>query len=110
MLVKDWRWKLFLGIGHTYKLKSPVSAAKYLFGVVLRKNGSLDGLDHQGFLALLVVEQVCYMFVTVKEDAFRENYVVKFCGVMYIELWQGKPKVTVSSDQANLYMVPRVDS
>ena len=50
------------------------------------------------------------MFVTVQEDAFRENYVVKFCGVMYIELLQGKPKVTVPSDQANLYMVPRVDS
>ena len=54
--MKDWRWKSYLGIGLTYKLKSPVSAAKYIFGVLLQKNDSLGELGHQGFLALLMVE------------------------------------------------------
>ena len=56
MLVKDLRWKSYLGIGLTYKLKFPVSAAKYIFGVLLRKDGSLGELGHQEFLAPLMAE------------------------------------------------------
>ena len=48
------------------------------------------------------------MFVTVGEDAFEEDYVLKFCGGTYSGVWQGKPRVAVASDQVNLYMIPRV--
>ena len=50
------------------------------------------------------------MFETVEEDAFGENYLLKFCGGTYSEVGQGKPRVGVASDQANFYMVPRVGS
>ena len=56
VLVKDWLGESYIGIGLTYKLKSLVSPAKYIFGLFLRKNGSLGGMGHQGFLALLMVE------------------------------------------------------
>ena len=48
------------------------------------------------------------MFVTVGEDAFGEDYVLKFCGETYSGVWQGKPRVVVASDQVNLYMITRV--
>ena len=48
-------WRSYLDIGLPNTLKSPVSAAKYPGDVFLRKNGSLSELEHQGFLALLVV-------------------------------------------------------
>ena len=76
------------------KLKCPVSAAKYFFVMSLQKNGSLGELELQGILALSVLDQACYIFVTVREDAFGENYVLKFCGRTYSEVWQGKPRVT----------------
>ena len=50
------------------------------------------------------------MFVTVREDAFGEDYVLKFCGGTYSEVWQGKPRVVVASDQTILYVVPRLGS
>ena len=31
------------------------------------------------------------MFLTVGEDAFGEEYVLKLCGGMYSGVWQGKP-------------------
>ena len=99
MLVKDWRWKSYLGICHIYKLKSPVSAAKYLSDVFLQKNYSLGEMGHQGFLALLVVDYACFMFVTVGEDAFGEDNVLKLCAGTYPEVWQGKPWVAVRSSQ-----------
>ena len=47
-------------IGHTNKLKYPVSTAKSPWDVFLLKNDSLVELvGHQGFLALLVVNQTC---------------------------------------------------
>ena len=48
------------------------------------------------------------MFVTVAEDAFGEDYVLRFSRGTYSGMWQGKPRVTVASDQFNLYMVTRV--
>ena len=65
---KRLAFEVYLVNGHTNKLKSPVSAAKYLLGVFLRKNGSLGELGHQIFLTVLVVDQVCYIFVTLKEE------------------------------------------
>ena len=48
------------------------------------------------------------MFVTVGEDAFGEDYVLKFCGGTYSGVLQGKLRVAVASDQVNLYMITRV--
>ena len=104
---ENWRWKSYLGIDLTYKLKSPVSAAKYIFLVLLRKNGSSGELGHQGFLTLLMAEYAFFMFVTVGEDAFGEEYVLKFCERTYSEVWQGKPRVVAKSDQVSLYMITR---
>ena len=44
-------------------LKCPLLAGK-CFGMFLRKNGSLDELGDQGFIAFLVVDWLCYRFVT----------------------------------------------
>ena len=54
--MKDWHWRLYLGIGLANKLKSPVSAAMYPCGVLLPKNGSLGELGHWGFLTFLVID------------------------------------------------------
>ena len=48
------------------------------------------------------------MFVTVGEDAFEEDYVLKFCGGTYSGVWQGKSRVVVAPDQVNLYVITRV--
>ena len=50
------------------------------------------------------------MFVTVKEDAFEEDYVLKFCGGTYSEMRQRKPRKEVASDQTNLYVILRLGS
>ena len=50
------------------------------------------------------------MFVTVKEDAFGQHYVLKFCGGTYSEVRQRKSTVAVASDQINLFLVPRLSS
>ena len=84
---KRLAFEVYLGTGHTNKLKSPVSAAKYLLGVFLRKNGSLGELGHQIFLTLLVVDQVCYIFVTLRKNAFGEDHVLKFRGGTYPGVW-----------------------
>ena len=68
------------------KLKGSVSAAKYIFVMPLRKNGNLGKLKLQGILALLLLDQACYIFVTVREDAFGEDYLLKFCGITYSEV------------------------
>ena len=52
-------------MGYGNRLKSLVLAAKYPFGVSLRKNGSLGELRHQGFIAFLVVVWIHYGFMTV---------------------------------------------
>ena len=44
------------------------------------------------------------MFVTVKEAAFGEDYVLKFCGKHTQEVWHRKPRVVVASDQADIYI------
>ena len=46
------------------------------------------------------------MSVTVSEDVFEENYVLKFCGGTYSEVRQEKPWTVVVSDRTNLYVVP----
>ena len=68
------------------KLKCPVSAAKYFFVLSLRKNSNLGELELQGFLALLVLDLVCCIVVTEREDAFGEDYLLKFCGGTYSEV------------------------
>ena len=50
------------------------------------------------------------MFVTVRENASGQGCVLKICRGTFSEVRQGKPRVAVASDQANLYMVPRVGS
>ena len=50
------------------------------------------------------------MFVTVRENAFGKGCELKLCKETFSEVRQGKPRVAVASDQANLYMVPRVGS
>ena len=52
------------------KLKSPVSAARYL-GVFLRKNCSLYELGYQEFLAFFKI------FATLRETGFQEDFVLK---------------------------------
>ena len=43
------------------------------------------------------------MLVTVREDAFEEGYVFKFCGGTYSEVLQGKPSVEVGQTKP-IYM------
>ena len=40
----------------------------------LRKKGCLGKLRHQGFIAFLVVDRVCYSFATVRSVTYREKY------------------------------------
>ena len=42
-MMKDWHWKLYLGIVRTSKLKSLFSVANYPCGVFLRRDDSLFG-------------------------------------------------------------------
>ena len=60
-------------------LKSPV-----LVSVFLQKNGNLGELGHQEFIAFLVVDWVCYRFVTVRGAA--EVYGHEFCGRLCSEV------------------------
>ena len=99
VLVKDWHWKSYLGIGMANKLTSLISAAKYRCCVFLRENGSLSESRPQGFLAFLVADYVCYIFVTVRETAFGEDYVFEFCGGTFSKVWQGKPRVAVALEK-----------
>ena len=62
-------WKIdigrsYLDIGLANWLKSLVLVAKYPYGVFLQTNASLGELRHQGFIAFLVVNWVCYSSVT----------------------------------------------
>ena len=50
----------------------------------IEKKCTLRELRHRGFLGILVVEYICYIFLTVREAAFAENYA--FCGVTYSEM------------------------
>ena len=52
----------------------------------LQKNDSLRELGHQELLALSVIYQACYMFVTEKQNAFGEDKVLEFCGGTYSEV------------------------
>ena len=61
-------------------LKLAVLAAKCPFGVFLRKNDSLSELGHRGIVVFLVVEWLCYSFVTLRGVAFEEDYGFEFCG------------------------------
>ena len=65
VLVKNWHWRSYVDMSHTNWLKH-----QFFFCVFLQKNGSLW---HQGFIALLVVNYVCYIFVTVSDVAHGED-------------------------------------
>ena len=41
---------------------------------------------------------------------FGEDYILEFCGGTYSEIWRGKPRVVVVSDQTNLYVIPKLGS
>ena len=45
------------------------------------------------------------MFATIREDAFQEEYMLKFCGETYSDVWLRKKKVAVALDQVNLNLV-----
>ena len=47
------------------------------------------------------------MFVTVREDAFEEGYVFKFCRGTYSEVLGEKLRMEVASDQTNLNVMLR---
>ena len=64
----------YLDMGLANWLKSLVLPGKYPYGVILRKNGSLGEFGHQRFIAFLVVDCVCYMFVTVRGVEHGEDY------------------------------------
>ena len=51
---------------------------------------------------LLVVDWVCYRFVTVKGGAYGGVYRLGFCGRACLEVWQGKPRLLVVSDHIKL--------
>ena len=56
----------------------------------LMQNGSLGELRHQGFIAFLVVDWVCYSFETVRGVAPGEDYRLKFCLETCLEVWHRK--------------------
>ena len=56
----------------------------------LMENCSLDELRHQGFIAFLVVDWVCYSFETVRGVAPGEDYRLKFCLETCLEVWHRK--------------------
>ena len=60
----------------------------------MQKKGSLSELGNQWFLAFLVVDQFCYIFVIVREAVFGGDHVLEFYG--------GKPRMAVASDLINL--------
>ena len=60
-------------------LQFPVLAAKYPSGVFLQKNDSLSELGHREIVVFLVVEWLCYRFVTLGGVAFGEDYEFEFC-------------------------------
>ena len=75
LMVRDYvserlTFEVVLRQGVANLLKSAVLAAKCSCGVLSRKNGRLR---HQGFKAILVVEWVCYSFVTVSSAAHEED-------------------------------------
>ena len=57
-----------------------------------RKNGTLGESRYRGFLGFLVVDSICYLFLTLRQTAFGENNALIFCWETYSELWQGKPR------------------
>ena len=71
-------------------LKTLVLAVKYSCGVFLRKNDSLGEFRNQKFIAFLMVDWICYSFVTVKDVVDGEDYGLEFCGGTCLEVWQRK--------------------
>ena len=57
-----------------------------------------------------MVHYICYMFLTVSEAAFGENYALEFIGGTYSEKWQWKTRGRMASDKTNLRVAPRLGS
>ena len=55
-----------------------------------------------GILAFLVVDHACFIFVTVREAAIGEDYVLELFEGTYSDVWQGKLRVAMAWDQINL--------
>ena len=67
-----------------------------------RTKCTLGESRHRGFLGFLVVDNSCYIFLSVRQAAFWENYALAFCWETYSEVWQGKPRGAMVSDKINL--------
>ena len=63
-----------------------ILATKYPQGVFLRKRDSLSELGYRGFIAFLVVDWVCYIFVAVRSAAHGGDYGLEFYGGMCSEM------------------------
>ena len=71
VLLRYWSCKL---------IKIPSFGYKVPLQCVLTENDSLGELRHQGFTVFLVVDWVCYSFVTARGVAHGKYYFLEFCG------------------------------
>ena len=90
VLVKDWHWRSFLGMGHTNWLLPLVFTEKYFCSVFLWKNGSLGD-----FYSLLVLDWSCCRLETVKGIAYGEDHGLELCGGTFSQVWLEKPRLAV---------------
>lgn len=81
---------MYLDMGLANWSKSHVLAANYPCGVLLPKKWKLTWSEEQRFVVFLLVDWVCYSFVTVRGVAHGEYYGLEFCGATCSEVWQGK--------------------
>ena len=65
-------------------------------------------MGHQDFLGFLVVDYICYIFLTVREAAIGESYALELFRGAYSEVLQGKVKGVMASDKINLWVAPRL--
>ena len=88
------KWVEVVDRSHRKCLPFPLLPCKsWMFGKENpnRKKFTLGEPRHRGFLVFLVVDNICYIFLTVRQAAFAENYALAFCLETYSEVWQGKP-------------------
>ena len=77
---------------------------------VIRSGTLLYGVPTWNTTLLRLVLGIGILLGLMQEAAFGEDYVLQFCGGKYSEVWQGKPRVAVASDQINLQVEPRLGS
>ena len=87
----NW-WLCWWKIG--IEIKMPSFGCKVLFCYVLTEKWQHRWIRTSRNFGLFGARTGLLHFVTIREDAFGEDYVLKFCGRTYSEVWQGKPRVT----------------